>query len=199
MRSSLPTITIIHNAINLGAAHARWQAIEAMRPHAGADDVVVFVDMDDFLLPNALDVIARAYQNQWAAITYGNWFDVQTGEINPLQYYPMEIASNGRWRELPFWATAPRTCIWRLVAQLTPEDFIYESVWLQTCTDVALMFRLFSLVDNFRAIVPIAEPIYAYRQNTGINSLVRFGVEEKLRVSNLIQQRFYESNPYYRT
>lgn len=187
--------SVIKNAVNMGAAFARWQAIEYMREHAADTDIIVFVDLDDLIKPHALDIIADKYAGG-AQMTYGNWVDLETGVINDLQYYPEHIIASKRWGDIPFYATAARTSLWALAKQLTPRQFIYEDKWLHTCTDVALMFALFDIV-YFQSVATITDPIYVYRQNTGNNSLLRFGYAEKIRVSHLINARRNANNSYH--
>lgn len=170
---------------NMGAACARFLVIQQLRGFASDDDILVFVGLDDYLLPNALDLIAAEYE-RGAAVTYGNWLDHDTRAV--YRFDTHENLAPGYWHTVPFFLTAPNTCKFALAKQLTAHDFIYEGKWLHTCTDVALMFALVRLAD-YKNVHPIFEPIYAYRTNTGNNSILRFGIEEKMRVANLIYKR----------
>lgn len=188
---------LINNENNEGAAFSRWRAIEKIRQCANDTDVVLFIDLDDFVLPNIFEVIAAAYTDG-ASLTFGNWADLHTGEINSLNFYPPDVLETLQFASFPFWATAPRSCLWRFVKQLTAEDFIFDDAWLVNCTDVALIFRLFELVGGLN-IRPITEPLYIYRQATGNNTLERYGLAEKLRVAEQINTRyFYGDRSCYR-
>jgi glycosyltransferase involved in cell wall biosynthesis len=181
-------ISIINNDQNYGAAFSRWRGIEAIRYSGNDTDVVLFIDLDDMISPSCLDVIAEAYKGG-ARLTYGNWSDLKTGEVNQLVRYPSGLIEEGRFASVPFWATAPRSCRWEFVKLLSAEDFIFSGCWLVNCTDVALIYRLFELIGGV-GVVPISDPIYYYRRDTGNNTIIRYGLDHKIEQAQKLYTRY---------
>jgi glycosyltransferase involved in cell wall biosynthesis len=169
----LPCARLIHINQNMGPAHARHVGISAI---TNPDTIVVLVDMDDALEPQALRVVANRYQsNPRCLMTVGNWRD-QNGRLNPQNFYTADELNNQRIREVEcFNATHLRTFRRKLYDAIREEDLLdQQGRWLETCTDVALMYPL---LDQCWAdeVEFISEPIYRYNRQHCNGTLARFG------------------------
>lgn len=150
------------NDKNMGAAYSRWKLLTT----PCSADVVVLLDLDDALEPNALNVIRRTYKkNVWA--TYGNWRN-EHGAVNVLK----EITDP---RKPQFYFTAARTFKHGLVKHLKEPMFKdQQGNWMYNGTDVMLSVPIMELCGIDR-IKGIKEPIYIYNQFRPGNTNGRFG------------------------
>ncbi|MBK5945382.1 hypothetical protein CCR83_02695 [Rhodobacter veldkampii DSM 11550] len=174
----LPHARLIRLTDNTGPAHARHVGISAIED---PDTIVVLLDMDDALEPHALRTVAKCYRdNQECLLTIGNWHD-QDGKLNPQTFYTAEEIDNQRTREIElFNATHLRTFRRRLYDAVEVSDLLdHEGNWLETCTDVALMYPL---MDQCRSheVIFIDEPIYRYTRKHSTGTLARFGKPHKI-------------------
>lgn len=174
----LPHAKLIRITENTGPAHARHIGISAIRE---PDTVVVLLDMDDALEPHALRTVAKCYRDNSACLlTIGNWHD-QNGQINPQSFYTAEEIDSQRIREIElFNATHLRTFRRHLYDAVEISDLLdHEGKWLETCTDVALMYPL---IDQCRSheVMFIHEPIYRYTRKHSGGTLARFGKAHKI-------------------
>lgn len=174
----LPQARIIRIAENAGPAHARHVGIRAIQdPEA----IVVLVDMDDALERHALKVVAERYlQNPHCLMTIGNWQD-QDGKRNPQPFYSAEELDGQTIRDVDlFNATHLRTFRRKLYDAIQPEDlFDQNGRWLETCTDVGLMYPLLDQCWSDEVDF-IQEPIYRYTRKHSSGTLARFGKPHKV-------------------
>lgn len=173
----LPLSNVIHLQSNSGPAFARHVGISAVK---SPDSVVVLVDMDDELLPNALNLVAERYLNNLSCLmTIGNWID-QNGRQNPQRFYSPNEIDGQLVRNVPeFNATHLRTFKRHLYDYIDAEDLKdEEGNWCQFCSDVALMFPLIEQCTSTQ-IEFIQDPIYLYHRHSPNGTLSRFGKERK--------------------
>ena len=174
----LPGARLIRIPANMGPAHARHAGITAI---PDPDAVVVLVDMDDALEPQALRVVADRYRTNPACLmTIGNWHD-QHGKRNPQDFYSPEEIDGQTLREVElFNATHLRTFRRVLYDAISPEDLLDQhGKWIETCTDVALMYPLLDQCWS-NEVEFISEPIYRYNRQHGGGTLARFGKPHKV-------------------
>ena len=162
-----PGFSVIRMASRSYTTICHRAAIEALRPNP--EDIIVVMDLDDELLPGALERILRAHKDG-AWVTYGNWKD-QHGDVNP------HVSWNGdrlaTIRDVP----------WFLTHAMSLRAGLYfaipESYWTWNATgepyemdfDGPLMYAAVDLAGGDR-VVGIAEPIYMYRRSYE-NSVIR--------------------------
>lgn len=183
----LPNAELIRIAANSGPAYARHLGIKRVRD---PETIVVLVDLDDWLEPNALRTVAEAYRNdQKCLMTIGNWRD-QNGILNPQEFYTKEQIDDQRVREVElFNATHLRTFRRKLYDAVSEDDLCDENgEWLQACTDVALMYPL---LDQCWAeeVQFISDPIYRYRRKHNRGTLARFGKPYKIDRLNYLKRQ----------
>jgi glycosyltransferase involved in cell wall biosynthesis len=174
----LPHAKLMRITKNTGPAHARHVGIKAIE---NPDTIVVLLDMDDALEPHALRTVAQRYlDNPDCLMTIGNWHD-QDGKKNPQDFYAAEEIDNQRIRDSELFNAAPlRTFRRRLYDAIEATDLLdREGNWLETCTDVALMYPLMDQCGSHEVIF-IDEPIYRYTRKHGSGTLARFGKPHKV-------------------
>lgn len=173
----LPTAQRIRNAANYGPAYTRHLGISLV---TDPNSVVVLVDMDDRLEPNALRIVADHYlENDECLMTIGNWRSHR--RKNPHPFYSNETIDKQEVRKIDeFWATHLRTFKRKLYDAINETDLKGpDGEWLQTCTDVAIMYPL--LDQCFAKNVEfIKQPIYYYNEKHSAGTLARFGKPHKV-------------------
>jgi len=162
--------TILRNDTRRGGTMTRLRACQEL---AGMGvDVMVMLDMDDQLLPGALERIAVEY-DKGAWMTYGNWID-EKGCICP--HRPMsEEAYSLMWGATANWImTHAMTFSSRLWAKIPNANWFHAdgSPFGSGQSDANLMLSLAALAGPSR-IHGIPEPIYRY---------TRFGSASCLRL-----------------
>ena len=172
---------------NIGATKRRFDAIRkyAKEPNV----VVVFLGLDDRLLPNALEVIAKKYdEGMW--MTYGNWIN-QKGVGLPEDFeldFDEETHASRNYRRVRYRSTAPNTFKRFLFDQIPEADFKINGAWINTTTESEVMFSCLEMCGKNRIGV-IKEPIYVYNENLPNGSLKRLGASYKRQIYNIIISR----------
>lgn len=164
------------NPDNCGAAKRRYDAIKT---YADNEDVVVLLlGLDDELMPDCLQTIAKQYeQGKW--MTYGNWVD-QTGWKLPHGFlnFKQETHDSRDYRKVEFRSTAPNTFKRFLFDMIPIEDFQIDGRWIDSTTESELMFSCLEMCGQSRIGV-IEQPIYLYNRNLPGGTLKRLGVKYK--------------------
>lgn len=142
---------------NVGAYYARKKAVEEGEQDF---DVLVMLDMDDELLPNALELIAEKYQDPNIKMTYGNWIN-NNGvkcQLDTL-HYSDDVHAERSYRKEPFRITHLRSFkkeLWDNVG--TWEMFENEHNVLGDCE---MLFRMAEMSGK-EGMGVIEIPIYRY-------------------------------------
>lgn len=174
----LPTARLIRITENTGPAHARHVGISSIED---PDTIVVLLDMDDALESNALRTVANCYrQNPHCLMTIGNWHD-QLGRVNPQRFYTDHEIDNQRIRDVElFNAGHLRTFRRHLYDAVEVSDLLdQQGKWLETCTDVAIMYPLLDQCYSTE-VEFIHQPIYRYTAKHSSGTLARFGKPHKI-------------------
>jgi glycosyltransferase involved in cell wall biosynthesis len=167
----------------------RFQAynmVQAARTYATRpEDVVVFIDGDDWLLHDrAFERIQDAYADG-AWMTYGCLIE-STGNPTRFGRYPINVARESRFREHVWCATPPRTFKRFLLDELKDEDFMVEGKWPEMAGDVCVYTPIMELAAE--RTVGIREPIYVYNTETPDNEH-KVDPYEATRIRDLLLQR----------
>lgn len=159
-----PRIHTFKNQKNAGAAYSRWKLLE----FAPKNSIMVQLDLDDWLLGDALTKVARHYE-AGKLMTVGS-FTVNKGQFRKSVFYTREqINDNTFHRAKTFNCPPLRTFHGSLVSLFKPEDFKLENKWLRACTDVALMWPLLRELQ-YDQIGFVPEIIYMYRRRMRQNT-----------------------------
>ena len=134
-------------------------------------DVIVLLDMDDALLPNALETVAKEYENG-AWMTYGN-YQFESGEKNPLPiHYPDDIHAGRDYRKDVFRCTHLRSFRKELYEMIPQWELTQAEI--NSYPDAELLFSMMEMCGKKRIGV-IEEPIYIYNTSNPLSTLKRFG------------------------
>lgn len=159
---------------NLGTIFAREQAI---KQGANDYDVIVLLDMDDQLRPNALELVAREYEkNPKLLMTYGN-YQFNNGLICPLDLeYPDIVHKRRLYRRDVFRCTHLRTFRKELYQAVPKWDLTKAEI--DSYPDAHLLFCMMEMSGKHRMAI-IKEPIYVYNTHNPLNTLKRFGKDNE--------------------
>lgn len=153
---------------NKGTYYARDYAISKAK-----GKVIVMVDMDDCLLPNALNLINDAYiKNPLCLMTYGN-YQFTDGSTCPIQLeYSDEIHKDRIYRDDDFRCTHLRTFEKELYHRIPKWELTKSEK--NSYPDAEILFSMMEMCGKERMEV-INEPIYLYNTDNENSSLKRFG------------------------
>lgn len=152
--------------INMGAFNAREHAIMRSEDF----DIIALLDMDDALLPNALALVAKKYENENILMTYGNWKNQHGKPCHIDIKYSDEIHVNRDYRKDVFRCTHLRTFKKELYFAIDKEKLIN----LEYYCDTDLFFTMQEMCGRERMAV-IEEIIYIYNTVNPNSILKRFG------------------------
>lgn len=170
---------------NKGAAYRRW---EALQEFGRKTDVVLLLGMDDQLMPNCLERIAKEYHaGYW--MTYGNWKD-QRGKMLPPGFleFDEETHRNRAYRKVKYRSTAPNTFYKFLFDHIPEEDFMLNGKWIDSTTESEVMFSCLEMSGKDRIGI-IQEPIYLYNAHLPNGTLARHGTDYKYALLKQISER----------
>lgn len=172
---------------NKGAAKRR---LDAIRNYSKSDqDVILFLGLDDELLPNCLEMVAKHYE-AGKLMTYGNWKN-QHGRVpcTPEFLKFDEVThANRDYRQVKYRSTAPNTFRRFLFDRIPEEDFKIDGKWIDTTTESEVMFSCLEMCGKDRIGI-INEPVYLYNEALPGGTLKRLGVEYKYRILKIITSR----------
>jgi hypothetical protein len=161
--------------------HSLSNIVEAIRTYGKPEDVVVILDGDDELLPDALENISIAYRSG-AWLTYGN-FTTSSGKPSWMPPYPQKVLRASAVRDYPWRVSHPKTFKIELFNHLTDEDFTHEGKWFETAGDVALMIPMLEMAAERSVYIP--ESIYVWNDENP-ESDHRVDPDGQVRVRDLI-------------
>jgi glycosyltransferase involved in cell wall biosynthesis len=154
-------IKVVIKTTKIHSCAAKLHAIEGLLPILKDDDILVGLDLDDRLEPDALEkIIDRHAAGAWA--TYGNWKD-QNGAVNKIPPKTHDLFD--RIRSAPWFLTAPNTFRVKVFERIPRDFFRWNGTdrYYETGFDGSAMFAVADLV-GFDRIEPIHDPIYVYNR-----------------------------------
>jgi len=177
----LPSVTVWNNSKNMGALFGRYTYIQ----QTVTGDVVSFVGLDDYLAPNALEVLNRYYTDD-IKLTYGNWQRVGTNQVNEAQHYGGDVYRDKSFRRSGWKATALNTFRTELIKRVPKELLQHDGKFFDNCTDLAYSFPCLENVEQHEVAV-VTEPIYKYRIH-GNTTLSRLGRDHKTNIREQLKR-----------
>ncbi len=154
---------------NRGIVYAREYGTYRMKDY----DVIAWLDLDDELLPSALEVVAKAYQDKNVWLTYGNYKDIH-GQVffsNDNIEFTSEDYRSSAWKFIPF-----RTFRKELFFKLTQKDLYPEKATIYPDANMLYCMLEMAGMEHTRAI---PEVIYKYRNNNPLCVTKRFKEKER--------------------
>lgn len=172
---------------NKGATFRRYEAIKSSGENE--ETVILFLGMDDELLPDCLEIIKKEYDaGKW--MTYGNWIN-QKGIGLPADFkleFSFGTHYHRDYRKVVYRSTAPNTFKKFLFDRIPEEDFKINGEWITTTTESEVMFSCLEMCGKNR-IGLIKKYIYLYNMNRPESSTKRLGHEYKRKILSIIKSR----------
>jgi len=175
-------IYAFHAVKNLGALQYRYDFA-----HAFDGDIILFVGLDDYLEPNALEVLNKVYSNPKIRMSYGAWKTPQN-TAKRVRAYPSEVFKNKSFRNHEWLATALNSFKCDLLLEIPKEKLINPKTneFFTNCTDLAYSFPALELCKEDEVAV-VKDYIYVYRNDHDNTTLNRLGVEHKTEVRDILR------------
>ncbi|HWW59823.1 MAG TPA: glycosyltransferase family A protein [Thermoanaerobaculia bacterium] len=160
------------------------------RSHADADDVIVIVDGDDWLIDDrAFETITGTYETTGCWVTYGSWISNDPRKERGM--WPPYEDGETDFRAAPWRGTAVRTWKKWLFDLIDDRDFRDESGrYFRRTEDAACMMPLIEMATTRRA-KHIAEPLMLYNCAERISSGPELVDEGKRNMPYLRSRRAY--------
>lgn len=153
---------------NVGTYYARDKAIQQAK-----GDIIVMIDMDDYLLNDAISKINKAYEsNNDILMTYGN-YQYLDGKKCPVDInYSAHIHRNRDYRNDTWRCTHLRSFSKKMYNLIPKWDLTKAEI--NSYPDVEILFSMMEMAGKDRIAV-IQEPIYVYNTSNPESTLKRFG------------------------
>lgn len=158
---------------NLGTVKCREIAI---RDYKYDYDVIVWLDLDDKLKPNALEVLATVYKDKDVWMTYGNYVTDKGEQPFKDVTIPDDIHNRNAYREYPFMFMHLRSYRKELYFNLTPLDLYPNTGWIYQ--DANLLFSMMEMSGK-EHMKSINEPLYIYTVTNSLSLLNRYTSKER--------------------
>lgn len=161
-------VDVIHHRLpsNVGTFYARDHAIRNAK-----GEIIVMVDMDDYLLPDALIEVDKHYK-AGKLMTYGN-YKFTTGKTCPVPMeYPDAVHASRYYRKDTWRCTHLRTFKRELYHAIPPWELTKAEV--NSYPDVEILFSMMEMAGKDRIGV-VNVPIYVYNTSNPESTLKRFG------------------------
>ena len=153
------------------------------------EDVVVDLDLDDYLEPGALEIVAQTYnRNPGILLTYGS-YRMESGRAARFNgEYTTNNFRSQKWK-----ASHLKTFKYKLLKNVAACDLQDEKgKWLMTCADLALMYPMLEMAGLDR-IKHIKECIYCYNDLNPLNDH-KVAKEDQVRTTAYLKSK----TPYKR-
>lgn len=165
----VPSMAYYKLDINQGTVYSKNVAIKK----AGSNyNVIVFLDLDDALHPQALERVAKEYEEKNCWLTYGNYVDnhgVVLSDIYDLTI-DKEIIDQNKFRQSKWAFTPLRTVRRELYCKLTDDDLFKNT---PAYPDLNMLYSLMEMCPSEK-ISLIPEPLYIYNVTNPNSVLNRF-------------------------
>jgi hypothetical protein len=128
--------------------------------------------MDDGLLPDALEKVAKLYNKTGCWMTYGNWLDMR-GKKCPVDInYSDAVHAERSYRKDTFRCTHLRTFRRELYERIPKWELTRGEI--NSYPDAEILFSMMEMCGKEKIGV-VQEPIYIYNNSNPISTLNRFG------------------------
>lgn len=182
-----PAIKVTLLNKNVGTFFARDLAIKQVTENY---DVIVLLDGDDLLYPNALEKVAEQYA-KGKLMTYGSWINQDEQPCVLELNYPPKVHKKRSYRKDVFRCTHLRT-FHRKLYEAIPEWSLIKSE-IESYPDAEILFSMMEMAGEERIGV-IETPIYNYNETNPDRTLKRFGKDVKgyHEICNRPKRKLYE-------
>jgi cellulose synthase/poly-beta-1,6-N-acetylglucosamine synthase-like glycosyltransferase len=177
-------LSIKYNKGRRGKMFNFYYAVNNMCGGINDEDIICDVDLDDYLLPEALKTVAGVYEkNPDCLLTYGNYRTISGKPARFNGIYKSDNFRNQRWR-----ASHLKTFKYKLFKRIKKIDFKgKDGRFLMSGSDMALMFPMLEMAGMDR-IKYIDKEIYVYN-DMSINCDHKIHREEQKRNERLLRSK----------
>jgi hypothetical protein len=133
-------------------------------------DIIILVDGDDELMNSvSISEVVRTYKQYGCWLTHGSYINKSehiSGKV--YQLHRGSYNNHEDYRKLPWRASHLKTFLYGLYKSIDKEDFKRDGEWLETCSDLALMFPMLEMAGKEK-IRFIEKPLYIYNDMSELN------------------------------
>ena len=155
-----------------GAFSARGWAIK--EAHMRCQDVIVMADLDDSLLPNAIELIRKQHESGML-MTYGTYIDNDAVIFDDL-HFSEEIHRERNYRQDKWRCTHLRSFRLKIYEQI-PQWKLTQSE-IDSYPDAEILFSMMEMCGKERIGV-IEEPIYRFNNHNPMSTLKVYGKDDE--------------------
>lgn len=138
--------------------------------------MIVWLDLDDRLLPNALEELAKVYQDEGIWLTYGNYITDKGEQPFKNVEIPDDIHEANAYRKYPFMFMHLRSYRKALYEKLTDQDKFGDFGWAYQ--DANMLFCMMEMAGK-EHMKAINEPLYVYTVSNPISVMNRFSHKQR--------------------
>jgi len=161
-------VLMVRNEQRQGSLYNQFRAIHTCKNN----EIIVILDGDDALMPNALSVINAAYQDDQVWMTYGQYREDPTGKAGHCKNIPYVVKINQAYRYYDWVTSHPRTFYAGLFKQIPLGYLLYEDGFQPSAIDLATMFSMlelsngrFHFIDEVLYLYNCANPNNIFKKN----------------------------------
>lgn len=184
-------VKVIDNEKNYGAV---YNQIRTIKTRCMADDIVMLLDGDDWLLndPNIFNMYNNLYHDG-AEYTYGSCWSLTDNIPLIAQPYPPEIKKTKSYRQHKFNWNFPyphlRTFIADLVFKVREEVFRDDKgEWYRAGGDVSTFFNIIEQADPDKVIC-VPDIVYMYNDINPLNDYKVNGIEQNETADSILDKK----------
>jgi len=146
------------------------------------EDVVIDLDLDDYLEPGALEIVAQTYErNPGILLTYGSYRMESGREARFNGEYVTDNFRSQKWK-----ASHLKTFKYKLLKNIQGKDLKgKDGKSLMTCADLALMYPMLEMAGLDR-IKHIKECLYCYNDLNPLNDH-KVAKEDQVRTTKYLK------------
>ena len=136
---------LVENHVHLGLCHNMFSIISVADWYMKAqnEEVIAFLDSDDFLPKNALAIVERTYRKHpGTLITHGSYVKMSKRRKTRIS---RPNPKKGNIRRLPWRSSHLKTVKWKILKNMKSGWFIHKGKWLKAASDLAVMFPCIEL------------------------------------------------------
>jgi len=151
------------------------------------EDIVISVDLDDFLLhDHVLEILNKVYNDDNIWVTHSSFVWLKSREVEGSAY-PKNIIDNNLFREYSWRAVHPQSFKIFLFDKINKRDFrLKNGSYLCATCDQAIMYPLLEM-SSYHNIKSLETPLYVYNNHNPLN-VMKIHKQYQIECENYIRQ-----------
>lgn len=179
-------VTIISNPINLGSSLANHYNI--IHNLVANDEICVLLDGDDALANSRVltylnSIYADNRNNIW--LTYGQFKEIQSGNIGFCCEYPKQIRERNLFRQYVHMPSHLKTFYAWLFKKIKKEDLLLDGSFFKMTGDLAIMLPMIEMAKNHYKFIDTV--LYHYNDNNQLSDHKK-NFEYQMEISRYIRK-----------